>query len=77
MDAVVQARTSKVSIKDCDCSLSEPGIGTARGLQQVLNDDPLAHFILDGEDHCLTAAQFLKVTQGNSDELHRLEHKQL
>lgn len=45
MGAVVQASTSKVGIEDRDGSLSEAGISTSCGLQQVLNDDALAYFI--------------------------------
>lgn len=45
--AVVQASTGKVGIEDGDGSLPQAGvICGARGLQQVLNDDPLAHLIL-------------------------------
>lgn len=47
MDAVVQARASKVGVQNCDGSPSEAGVSAARGLQQVLDNDPLAHFILN------------------------------
>lgn len=77
MDAVVQARASKVGIQDRGGSLSEAGVGTARGLQQVLDDDPLAHFILHREDHSLAAAQFLKATRGTPDQDQRVQHGQV
>lgn len=47
MGAVIEACASKVGIENCDGSLPEAGVRTARGLQQVLDDDPLAHFILN------------------------------
>lgn len=56
---VVQAGAGKVGIEDGDSSLSESGVSAPCGLQQVLYDDPLTHFILHWEDHCLTAAQLL------------------
>lgn len=46
MSAVVQAGAGEVSVEDGDGSLSEAGVGAPRGLQQVIDDDPLAHFIL-------------------------------
>lgn len=66
MDAVVQARASKVGIEDCGGGLSEAGVSTARGLQQVLDDDPLAHLVLNREDHRLAAAQLLKAAGPSS-----------
>lgn len=60
MHTVVQAGASEVSIENGDGSLSEAGVAASGGLQQVVNDDTLAHFILHREDHCLTIAQLLK-----------------
>lgn len=46
MGTVIQAGTRKVSIEDGDSSLSEAGVSTSCGLQQVIYDDSLANFIL-------------------------------
>lgn len=46
MGAVVQASAGEVSIEDGDSSLPEARLGASRGLQEVVDDDPLAHLVL-------------------------------
>lgn len=57
--AVVQSRSREVAVEDGDGRLSQPSVCSSRGLQEIVNDDSLANFILHREDHGLTVAQLL------------------
>lgn len=43
--AVVKARARKVGVQDGDGGLPESGVGAPCSLQEVLDDDPLAHLV--------------------------------
>ncbi len=67
--AVVQPCSREVPAEDGDGRLPQPSVCSSRGLQQILDDDSLADFILHREDHSLTVAQLLQ--RPETPHLHR------
>lgn len=59
VNAVVQSCSREVAVEDGDGRLPQPRVCSSRGLQEIINDDSLADFILHREDHSLTVAQLL------------------
>lgn len=60
VSAVVEACSGEVSVQDSYGCLPQPRICSPRGLQEILDDDPLTNLILHGQNHSLTAAQLLQ-----------------